>query len=498
MANTDYKQRLLTSSHDNLLNSDLLAKILGTDAMQMLRCGVCLEFFDNPTVLPCGHTFCFDCLADMCRQAATSCVPPVRTRAVRVACPACRVLIYAAPILEQNVTCNVALRGLLACLRARPPAGTEPPRTPATPLSDHEVQRVTCQVDALLQAATPTSLLDHAAAEVEEIRSQNIAESANLKKALTGQRDIKQSQQEQTKQVANIKEYMPYVPSFKHTKTFPTPPKCQLNLSIAPPVGNCMLNLLPAPPGFKQAPIFVPQNSMAKQTSSNTSYNFNNINKHYGSYNNTPGANRKPSVENISCHMNNLSLQNNQTINCDNNGTTLVTSKMIGALPVKKLVDIPSNNNNGASAFNSFDINRVSHKSQAPLIANNCHVIGQNTTSMQHSVFGSNTTSGFVPGKIIQPQGGFMNIIEKPMVNKTSWNIGGFGSVMGEELGYNSRAFEGSNSAGNKLRNGGFVAIGGEQGFGSKMGDTIQHLNNDPAVMSVVTTANGNCFKSGI
>ena len=37
------------------------AKLLST-VSALLECGYCLEKFQNPRNLPCGHTFCLSCL----------------------------------------------------------------------------------------------------------------------------------------------------------------------------------------------------------------------------------------------------------------------------------------------------------------------------------------------------------------------------------------------------------------------------------------------------
>ena len=34
----------------------------------VITCPVCLKHFDQPRMLPCSHTFCFQCLEHMCSQ----------------------------------------------------------------------------------------------------------------------------------------------------------------------------------------------------------------------------------------------------------------------------------------------------------------------------------------------------------------------------------------------------------------------------------------------
>ena len=42
----------------SVLNSPSLRSLVGGECLQILRCGICMEFFNIPIVLPCGHTFC--------------------------------------------------------------------------------------------------------------------------------------------------------------------------------------------------------------------------------------------------------------------------------------------------------------------------------------------------------------------------------------------------------------------------------------------------------
>ncbi|CAF2400802.1 unnamed protein product [Rotaria sp. Silwood2] len=29
---------------------------------ELIKCGICLDYFDDPRVLPCSHTFCLKCI----------------------------------------------------------------------------------------------------------------------------------------------------------------------------------------------------------------------------------------------------------------------------------------------------------------------------------------------------------------------------------------------------------------------------------------------------
>ena len=52
-----------------------------------LNCSVCLSYFEEPRLLPCGHSFCWNCL-----------IPLIDKR-----CPLCRITFGSVKNLEKNV-----------------------------------------------------------------------------------------------------------------------------------------------------------------------------------------------------------------------------------------------------------------------------------------------------------------------------------------------------------------------------------------------------------
>ncbi|BFZ08144.1 hypothetical protein BsWGS_11183 [Bradybaena similaris] len=173
---------------DSLLYSDQLFRVLGGDAMQILRCGICMEFFDVPIVLPCGHTFCLHCLTEMCKHASRNCVlSPLKD--LRIGCPNCRVLIYVSPILERNVTCNFIIQSLIECLRSRVGGkrqnigvNTDEVRVGSKirTVNDLEMERVIKEVDRMTDALGKHNVIDNAYFEIDEIRRQHLAQHAQM------------------------------------------------------------------------------------------------------------------------------------------------------------------------------------------------------------------------------------------------------------------------------------------------------------------------------
>lgn len=168
----------------SLLQSDAFHRIFGGDAMQALRCGICMEFFEVPIVLPCGHTFCLHCLTELCRQAMQTTTPTCPIQETRIGCPHCRVLIYASPILDRNVTCNFVIQSLIESLKERKAesrlnkaVNTDEARigTKIRLVGDLEIDRIVQEVDRLSDAIGKRSVLDMAYFEVDQIRREHLA-----------------------------------------------------------------------------------------------------------------------------------------------------------------------------------------------------------------------------------------------------------------------------------------------------------------------------------
>lgn len=97
-----------------------------------LSCIICRELLDWPTTLPCGHSFCYQCLDDLwVKQRAGVGGRPW-------ACPTCREAPEAKPTLRKNpLLQDLADKYRHAALELEPGPETAPapvlPRRPAPP-----------------------------------------------------------------------------------------------------------------------------------------------------------------------------------------------------------------------------------------------------------------------------------------------------------------------------------------------------------------------------
>ncbi|XP_070193161.1 uncharacterized protein [Littorina saxatilis] len=168
----------------SVLNSPSLRSLVGGECLQILRCGICMEFFNIPIVLPCGHTFCLQCLTEMCKHATRPRGPNPVVTEVLIGCPNCRVQIFATPILQRNVTCNFIIQSLVDMLRNRKvpvqkhvSINTERSLIgpPVRAVSEEALCGVLQDLDRLSASLQHRSVVDDAFFEIENIRRLHLA-----------------------------------------------------------------------------------------------------------------------------------------------------------------------------------------------------------------------------------------------------------------------------------------------------------------------------------
>uniref|UniRef100_A0A3B4USE3 RING-type domain-containing protein n=1 Tax=Seriola dumerili TaxID=41447 RepID=A0A3B4USE3_SERDU len=59
-------------------------------------CSVCLEILRDPVTIPCGHSYCFDCIEDHWNRTKQK---------DQYSCPQCRKVFNPRPLLSRN-TCQ--------------------------------------------------------------------------------------------------------------------------------------------------------------------------------------------------------------------------------------------------------------------------------------------------------------------------------------------------------------------------------------------------------
>lgn len=92
------------------LTSAMAAQLLEED---LVTCSICLGRYRDPVTLPCGHSFCGDCIQDSWRCCEKT-------------CPECRQPFPEGATLRRNVTLSTLLQALPRVLHAQPPAMLPP------------------------------------------------------------------------------------------------------------------------------------------------------------------------------------------------------------------------------------------------------------------------------------------------------------------------------------------------------------------------------------
>ncbi|XP_062618146.1 uncharacterized protein LOC134279757 [Saccostrea cucullata] len=91
----------------------MLEKIVGSEVIGLLKCNICWDIFTDPTILPCGHTFCMGCLNEIGRHRLKNTKVAV-TCDITILCPNCRhgVLLDDVNNLKNGVRLNYALSSI--------------------------------------------------------------------------------------------------------------------------------------------------------------------------------------------------------------------------------------------------------------------------------------------------------------------------------------------------------------------------------------------------
>ncbi|XP_061186459.1 RING finger protein nhl-1-like [Saccostrea echinata] len=94
-------------------NESILEKIIGSEVIGLLKCNICWDIFTEPTILPCGHTFCMGCLNEIGRHRLKNTKVAV-TCDITILCPNCRhgVLLDDVNNLKNGVRLNYALSSI--------------------------------------------------------------------------------------------------------------------------------------------------------------------------------------------------------------------------------------------------------------------------------------------------------------------------------------------------------------------------------------------------
>jgi hypothetical protein len=82
---------------------------------KLLECPVCIDIFNKPRVLPCGHSICEACLINIIRNNSKSIMGPrrssTRKSGVMVSCPECRFVFIINQISKAPL--NITLKNII-------------------------------------------------------------------------------------------------------------------------------------------------------------------------------------------------------------------------------------------------------------------------------------------------------------------------------------------------------------------------------------------------
>ena len=86
-----------------------------------LTCGVCLEFFDSPLLLPCGHNFCKKCIYGVIENSCPFIGFPSMGYSSSYKCPVCQQSFNSKNNSIDNLPKNKALESIISLYKSASP-----------------------------------------------------------------------------------------------------------------------------------------------------------------------------------------------------------------------------------------------------------------------------------------------------------------------------------------------------------------------------------------
>ncbi|XP_067683188.1 E3 ubiquitin-protein ligase TRIM50-like [Haliotis asinina] len=97
---------------NSLLYHPQFEKLVGEDCLITLKCSICLDFYHDPTVLPCGHTFCSKCLMSMASHVRLN-QRDLDPSEQYIGCPECREAVYISSLANRETTLNYPIQQII-------------------------------------------------------------------------------------------------------------------------------------------------------------------------------------------------------------------------------------------------------------------------------------------------------------------------------------------------------------------------------------------------
>lgn len=161
------------------MDLDNLENQIGGHLLQQLKCCICMEIYNDPTALPCGHTFCYNCLLDLAKHKKRQVKNPFMLMEMNVPCPNCRCgVAYTNLMTKTNgVVPNFVLMSIIESYqqmgqpRSQVDASTN---TETFALTGQRIDEMSSELDCLMIATkAKTSILQGCKDEIDCIRMEN-------------------------------------------------------------------------------------------------------------------------------------------------------------------------------------------------------------------------------------------------------------------------------------------------------------------------------------
>ncbi|XP_060063805.1 E3 ubiquitin-protein ligase RNF135-like [Ylistrum balloti] len=161
------------------MNLDNLEHQIGGHLLQQLKCCICMEIYNDPTALPCGHTFCYNCLLDLAKHKKRQVKNPFMLMEMTVPCPNCRCGVAFTNIMTKTngVVPNFVLMSIIESYqqmgqpRSQVDASTN---TETFAMTGQRINEISSELDSLMiSTKAKTSILQGCKDEIDCIRLEN-------------------------------------------------------------------------------------------------------------------------------------------------------------------------------------------------------------------------------------------------------------------------------------------------------------------------------------
>ncbi|XP_071180079.1 E3 ubiquitin-protein ligase SH3RF2-like [Mytilus edulis] len=168
---------------DPSLRPNVAPVTLNQDIVNLLKCGICWEYYNLPTVLPCGHTFCLKCIQEIGKHKVNNVNTTKGGVDLSIDCPNCRLKVPISDIqrMKNGVHVNYVLSSIVETILQlktsfKVDAATN---TDSEACFENRINEIQKNLDGIFTAVDKRkSVVNDARTQIDELRCKAISRAA--------------------------------------------------------------------------------------------------------------------------------------------------------------------------------------------------------------------------------------------------------------------------------------------------------------------------------